>query len=447
MAERVALVSLGCAKNLVDSEVMLGLLAEAGYQIVEEAGAAEVVIVNTCAFIEPAVEEALEALLDLAALEGERKPVVVCAGCLTERYREKLLDQLPEVEAFIGPGSVNRIAEVVRRSLKGERPLVADAPPWLMRAGTPRWRSGAEWSAYVKVAEGCAHRCSYCLVPQLRGPYQSRPAEDIRAECATLVQQGVREICLIAQDTSAYGRDLAPRASLAELVSDLGLEGFDGWVRLQYLHPAGITDELIEAVSQAPAVVPYFDVPLQHADRDILRSMRRPGDAESYLQMLERIRGAIPGAAVRTTFIVGFPGETRRRFEALLEFVQEARFDRLAAFRYWDEQGAASAELPGKVPPEEAQERLDQLMSLQERISLEANRSLVGERLRVLIEGRAEDLEGMVGRSYRDAPEVDGEVLVRAGEGGRHAEAGQFARVVVTDALEHDLAGEIVGCE
>jgi len=317
-----------------------------------------------------------------------------------------------------------------------------------LAAETPRWRSGSEWSAYVKVADGCSYRCSYCLIPQLRGPYRSYALDDIKAECARLVGEGAKELCLIAQDTSAYGRDLAPKTSLAELINELGLDGFDGWVRLQYLHPSGVPEQLIEAVAQTATVVPYFDIPLQHADRDILRSMRRPGDAEEYLKLLGRIRGAIPEAAVRTTFIVGYPGETRRKFETLLEFVREAQLDRVATFTYWDEEGARSAELPDKVPAEEARERLDELMSLQAGISLAKNRSLVGERLRVLIEGEGDEFNEMVGRCYRDAPEVDGQVVVHGEDGERAgAEPGDFVPVMVTEALEHDLVGTIVRCE
>ncbi len=443
MAETVALVSLGCAKNLVDSETMLGLLEQAGYDIVEDARRAEVIIVNTCAFIEPAVEEAIDALLDLADFKQDACRVLVCTGCLTQRYGKSLLNELPDVDAFVGPGSVGRIVEAVRGALAGQRPFLADAPPYLQHAGTPRWRSGAEWSAYVKIADGCDHRCSYCLIPGLRGPYRSRPPEDVGAECAGLIAEGVKEICLIAQDTSAYGRDLEPRSSLADLLKGLDLDGYDGWVRVQYLHPAGITEELLETVANTPAVVPYFDIPLQHADREILRSMRRAGEAEEYLRLLERIRSAMPEAALRTTFIVGYPGESAEKFESLLEFVREARFDRVAVFTYWDEEGSASAELPGKVAPEEARERLDELMSVQAGVSLARNAWFVGRELRVLAESESEHGDGMVGRCYRDAPEVDGQVLVRGADGARaRVEAGQFVQVTVTEALEYDLAGE-----
>jgi ribosomal protein S12 methylthiotransferase len=434
--ESVALVSLGCSKNLVDSEVMHGLLDDAGYRISEDVHSADVIIVNTCAFIRPAVEEAVEALLDLADLKSDGAKCLICAGCLTERYRDRLAEQLPEVDAFVGPGSVGEIVHVVERCLEGDRPIAAAKPPWLYGATTPRLRSGPEWLAYVKVAEGCDHRCSYCMIPDLRGPRRSRTAEDIRAEVARLIDEGVREICLIAQDTSAWGRDLEGDWTLARLLRSLDVGAWDGWLRLQYLHPGNMTDDLLAAVAGIPQVARYFDIPLQHADEAILRSMRRPGDAESYLELIDRIREAVPGAALRTTFIVGYPGESRRRFERLLRFAREARFDRLSAFRYWDEPGTAAAELPDQVPESEANDRRDELMMAQERISAEINRELIGRQLRVLVERPGEEPDEMVGRSCRDAPEVDGEVIV---QGDPPPQPGRFVTVTVTGADEHDL--------
>lgn len=441
MATTVALVSLGCPKNLVDSEVMLGLLAEAGYEVVEQAEGAEVVIVNTCAFIEPAVEEAVEALLDLSDLKARGTRCLICAGCLTARYREELRDELPEVDAFIGPGAVPRIAEIVERCLAGERPYEAGEAPWLYQAATARIRSGQEWLAWVKIADGCSHRCAYCMIPSLRGPYRSRPPDDIRAEVAGLLAEDVREICLIAQDTSAWGNDLPGEHSLAGLLRALDLGDWDGWLRLMYLHPDGMTEALLEAVAATPQVVRYFDLPLQHADRAVLRSMGRRGDAESYLGLLDRIREALPGAAIRTTFIVGYPGESRAQFEGLLRFVEAARFDRLSAFRYWDEPGTRAEHLADKVDPEEAQDRLDELMELQAGIAQEINEGLVGRRLRVLIEEPGEEPGTMLGRSYRDAPEIDGNVVV-TGPGAADLRPGAFAEVAIRAAEEHDLRGE-----
>ncbi len=441
MSHTVALVSLGCPKNLVDSEVMLGLLEQAGYRIVDEVEGAEVVIVNTCAFIEPAVEEAVEALLDLGDLKASGMRCLICAGCLTARYGAELPAEMPEVDAFIGPGAVPEVARIIERCLAGERPVEMPPAPWLYAADTPRVRTGREWLAHVKVADGCDHRCAYCMIPSLRGPYRSRPAEDIRAEVAGLIGEGVREICLIAQDTTAWGSDLPGDETLADLLGALELGGWDGWLRLQYLHPDGITDALLAAVSGSGQVVEYFDIPLQHADRAILRSMGRRGDAESHLAMLERIRGMMPEAAVRTTFIVGFPGESRERFESLLRFVEQARFDRLSAFRYWDEPGTRAYELGDKVDPAEAQDRLDELMELQARISREINERFVGRTLRVLVEEDGEQPGEVLGRSYRDAPEIDGSVIIACETAGSCPEQGHFADVLVHAALDHDLRG------
>lgn len=440
----VALVSLGCPKNLVDSEVMLGLLQNAGYEVVEEVTEAEVVIVNTCAFIEPAVEEAVEALLDLVDLKREGSArCVICAGCLPERYRERLQEEIPEVDGFLGPGSVAEVVEVVERCLAGERSFRLSPVPWLYRYDTPRLRSGAQWLAHVKIADGCSHRCSYCMIPSLRGPYRSRGADDVRAEIRGLIAEDVREICLIAQDTSAWGRDLEGDWTLARLLESLDLGGWDGWIRLQYLHPDGISDEMIAAVAAVPQVVPYFDIPLQHAAGSVLRSMGRRGDPEAYLEMIGRIRGAIPEAALRTTFIVGYPGETDEDFERLLEFVREARFDRLSAFQYWPEEGTRAAEQEGQVPQDVALDRLDELMLLQHRISLEINESFVGGGLRVLIEQEGEAPTEYAGRSYRDAPQIDGEVVVEAA--GRQPQPGEFIVAEVIEAAEHDLRATYPG--
>lgn len=436
---RVALISLGCPKNLVDSEVMLGLLEEAGHEVVEDVEDADVVIVNTCAFIEPAVEEALEALLDTAELKDRDGggPQIICAGCLTERYGEQLRAELPEVDAFVGPGSVDQIADVVGRCVGEGQLLVQAAPPWLYSAQTPRIRTGREWLAYVKVADGCSHRCAYCMIPSLRGPFRSRQPDDIAREVDNLIADGVRELCLIAQDTSMWGSDLAGGWTLARLLRSLDPGDWDGWVRMQYLYPDGITDELLTAVAEVRQVVPYFDVPLQHAAEPILRSMGRRGGPDSYLEMIGRIREFVPGAAIRTTFIVGYPGETESHFNTLLEFIQQARFDRLSAFRYWDEPGTRAAELPEQVPEGEALERLEMLMLTQTEISQQINDGFVGQRLRVLVERESEDGPEMVGRSYRDAPDVDGEVIIQ----GPAPSPGEYVEVEITEAGEHDLRG------
>ncbi len=435
----VALVSLGCPKNLVDSEVMLGLLEQAGYSIVEDTEQAQVLIVNTCAFIAPAEQEAVEAILDVAELKetGQLK-ALICAGCLPQRHLDSIRDELPEVDVFLTPGAVDQVVEAVQLALKGQREVIKSPLTYICNAETPRWRSAPQWLAYLKVAEGCNNRCSFCTVPSLRGPYRSRPVEDICHELASLIEEGVREVCLIAQDTTNYGHDLEPPASLVQLLDELHTRDFDGWIRIMYMYPSRVSEALIEAVARADAVVPYFDIPFQHVASAVLRQMRRPGNTESYLRLINQIRQIIPKAALRTTFIVGFPGETEQDFQLLLDFVQEARFDRLAVFRYWPEPGTAAAKLPDQVPEEVANQRQEELYSVQEDISLANNERLVGQRLRVLVERELEEGDGWAGRSYRDAPEIDGEVIIYA-EDNNTLELGKFVWAKVEKAQVHDL--------
>jgi ribosomal protein S12 methylthiotransferase len=434
-------VSLGCPKNLVDSEHLLGLLAAEGLQIVEEPAEAEVLIVNTCAFITPAEEEAIEALLDLADLKTEgRCQVLLAAGCLPQRRGEELLSALPELDGCLGVGALPRISELVRRTLGGERVFLSGDLSFSPTVTLPRWHSGAPWLAYLRIADGCDHRCAFCTIPSIRGRYRSRTPEDLQAEFQRLVGEGVQEVCLIAQDTSAYGRDLPGRPDLAELLSRLGEIPFTGWLRLLYLHPAHVTERLLQTMAATPGVLPYLDLPLQHAAGSVLQRMGRAGNKQDYLQLVAKIRSELPGAALRSTFITGFPGETEEEFAELLAFLQEARLDRVSAFRYWPEEGTRAANLPGAVPEEVAEERWAQLMQLQENLSLEANEQLVGRRLQVLVEERREQL--WVGRSYRDAPEVDGEVKIEvAGGVGQEELGGRFLDVQITRAEVHDLLG------
>ena len=440
----VALVSLGCPKNLVDSQVMLGLLEQAGHEIVEDTDQAGVIIVNTCAFIEPAQEEAIEALLDLAALKQGACRALICAGCLTQRHGRDLLEDLPEVDAFVGVGAVERIVEAVQAALAGRR-MVYDAPlEWLYVGATPRLHTGPAWLAYLKVADGCNHRCAFCTIPAIRGPYRSVPPEAVARQLAQFASAGVREVCLVAQDTSAYGQDLTPRVGLAELLDELGRIRYDGWLRLLYLHPGSLDEAAIARMCGGPPFVPYFDIPFQHASRSVLRAMGRAGDADSHLDLVARIRRVEPHAAVRTTFIVGFPGETERDFDTLLEFVAAARFDRVSCFRYWPEPGTRAARLPDQVATELADERLDELMRAQEAISLDINRRFIGRRLTALIEERVPGEKLWLGRTYRDAPEVDGQVSVALPAEEFALEPGEFVDVEVTAAQVHDLSGRLV---
>ena len=440
---RVALVPLGCPKNLVDAEVMLGLLDEAGYEVGVDEHEADVVIVNTCAFVDAAQEEAVEALLDLAELkEHGRCKALIVAGCLSQRFGEQLFEELPEIDGILGPGDVAGVADVVRRALAGRRPVEIEGLRQ-EEAPAPRWAPEAAVSRYVKVAEGCDHSCAFCTIPQLRGPYRSRPADRIIQECRAMVEAGTREIVLVGQDTSAYGLDLQPQESLSRLLQSLRTPALEGWVRVMYLHPDRVGDQLIETIGEHMLVVNYFDIPFQHASGRVLRSMHRAGDADEYLALVSRIRRAIADAALRTTFLLGYPGETEADFEQLLEFIAEARFDRAACFAFSAQDGTVAAELPDPVPAETVAERVDRFMEAQEALSLERSRHFEGQRLRVLLEYQDDHTGEWVGRSYRDAPEVDGQVLLTADDTTQTLEPGQFVWATIEEALVHDLRGRL----
>ena len=437
---RVNLISLGCPKNLVDSEVMLGHLTEAGHAIEDDPARAEAIIVNTCSFIEPAREEAIEVLLEAA--EHKRSGscrALICAGCLPQRYPDELAAELPEVDAFVGLGEFHRIAEVLSGALAGEKPLPITDRTYLYSHETPRQRVTAPWLAYVKIAEGCRHNCAFCAIPSIRGPLQSRPVESVHTECERLVGEGVREINLISQDSSSYGRDSAGPSLLSDLLATLAQIEGDFWLRVLHLSPTGVDDRLLDVMGQHEKIVPYVDIPLQHASRRILKAMRRPGSAESCLRLIERIRSRLPGAAIRSTFLLGFPGETEEDFQALLEFLEEARLDRVTGFTFSREEGTPAATMKGQVPAAVAEDRLFRMMDLQQDISAENQRRFLGQELRILVEEQ-QPRAVLVGRSVRDAPEIDGSVIA-TGEG----RPGEFVRVKITEADEHDLYGSVVG--
>jgi ribosomal protein S12 methylthiotransferase len=439
----VALVPLGCPKNDVDAEVMLSKLEQAGYEVGVDLHDADVIIVNTCAFIDAAQDEAVEALLDMAELKsaGACRALVV-SGCLGQRFGRDLLDEIPEVDGVIGPGDVSQIADVVAGALSGRRPVEVDGLGEV-EASPLRWPAGSPVSRYVKVAEGCDHQCAFCTIPSLRGPFRSRPAEAIVQECRAMAESGTKEIVLVAQDTSAYGLDLTPPESLTRLLQGLKTLPFDGWVRVMYLHPDRVDEPLIATIGAHLHVVKYFDLPLQHVAERLLRSMRRGGSVEEYLSLVTSIRKAIPAAAIRGTFLVGYPGETEQDFEGLLDFLAEAQLDRAACFIFSPQEGTEAAHLPGRVPPEVAAERLDRFMEAQEACSLERNRHFEGQRLRVLLETKDEETGEWVGRSYRDAPEIDGEVRLVSSPGEANVLPGQFVWAVIEEALVHDLRGRL----
>jgi ribosomal protein S12 methylthiotransferase len=442
---KVGLVSLGCPKNLVDSEVMLGLLARAGHRIAAQADEAEAIIVNTCSFIGAARAEARKTLREMAQHKKGRCRYLILAGCLTAHGADDLERDFPEVDAFVGLGEFPRIARVLRSLEDGSaRRTWVGRPQYLYSSRTPRMLATAPWTGYVKIAEGCDQRCAFCAIPMIRGAMRSRPMEDIERETSNLVGRGVKEIVVIAQDSTAYGRDLYGRPALADLLGRLArVRGLE-WLRVMYWFPGRETLRAARVMAQEAVIVPYIDLPLQHASGRLLRAMRRPGDGDRYLEMIQRLRSMVSGVAIRTTLLVGFPGETEEDFAALVEFVKAARFDRLGVFTYSREKGAAAAALDSRVPAGAARQRKNEIMLLQQRISRQVNESFVGRELRVLVEGqRGKRLpgQGWVARSYRDAPEIDGLVYVRGG----NLKVGEFADVRVTGARDYDLEAAAKG--
>jgi ribosomal protein S12 methylthiotransferase len=436
------MVSLGCPKNLVDSEVMLGRLQEAGYRLVADAQEADVVVVNTCAFIDRAKQESVDAILEMARLKeiGRAKRLVV-TGCLTQRYDAELRKEIPEIDATLGTGQVDEIVRAAggeATSLdEGERGL----PTWVYDHTAPRVLSTPPWLAYVKISEGCDYTCSFCIIPRLRGRHRSRNVEDVVAEARALAARGVREIVLVAQDSTRYGLDRGVRDGLAYLLRRLGRVDGLRWIRVMYAYPSTLTDPILDAIASEEKVVKYVDIPLQHASEPVLKRMKRPTGRGNLLGMVERIRERVPGVAVRTSFIVGFPGETEEDFERLLDFVKAAQFDNVGVFTFSDEEGTASFDLPGRVPARVREARRRRLMALQKRLSARKNRGRVGERVEVLVEGTHPDTGLLLrGRLATQAPEIDGQVILNDGT----ADAGSFVVAEVTEAHPYDLVARIV---
>ncbi len=442
MSERVALVSLGCPKNLVDSEVMVGLLGRAGYEVTTRLDDACAVVVNTCAFIDDAQEEAIETILELAQMKasGGLRALIV-AGCLAQRHGAQLMHEIPEVDAVVGTGDFPDIASVVQRVLAGERLVLVGEPRFLYDDATPRVPSTPPYMAYLKIAEGCSNRCSYCVIPRLRGPYRSRPMDSVLREATALAARGVRELILVAQDTTRYGEDLYGRLALADLLREVSRVDGLQWVRVMYMHPTRVTTELVEVMASEPRICRYVDLPLQHADDEVLRAMNRGGTSEEARRVISMLRDAMPDVTIRTTFMVGFPGETEERFRRLLDFMSEVRFDRAGVFAYSPQDGTRAARLPGRVPSAERMRRRDMAMELQRGISRELNRGKVGRELDVLVLGPSDESELVtVGRSQAEAPEVDGLIYM----GNERPPPGTFRRVRVIDAGDYDLVGEIL---
>ncbi len=438
----VCLISLGCAKNLVDSEHLLGLIDQAGYPIVAAIGAADIAVLNTCGFVQPAVEESIDEILELCARKrsGELKRIIV-VGCMVQRYGYKLRREMPEVDAWLGTASLEHIADLLAGRDDQAPPFHITRPTALADHMTPRLHTLPSYSAYLKIADGCDHKCAYCMIPRLRGPFRSRALESVVTEAERMVDRGVREINLIAQDTAMYGRELKGGITLEVLLrSLLHVRGLS-WIRILYAHPMNISDSLLDLMDQEEAICPYLDIPFQHVNGELLRRMGRAVAGESPRELLARIRSRARPLSIRTTFMVGFPGETEEHFEELLAFVGQAGFDHLGVFVFSPEQGTSAARLDGRVNPEEARRRRDAVMALQAGLLKAKNRRLIGQVVPVLIEGLSAETDLLLaGRTARMAPDVDGRVLINKGE----ARTGQIVPVRINEAYEYDLVGEIV---
>ena len=450
---KVGFVSLGCPKNLVDSEVMMGILARAGYELTPRAGEADVLVVNTCSFIEPAQKESVDSILEMAEYKkfGRAQKLIV-AGCMVERYRNDIREQIPEVDAVIGTGEIEKILEACEGQLRVDDPHAADLPTYLYHDATPRILATPGHTAYIKINEGCDHPCTFCVIPQLRGNFRSRRFESVVREAENLSAAGVREISLIGQDTTFYGEDLGIRDGLATLLERLAQIEDLNWVRFLYCYPNRLTPRLLDTIAAHPRLAKYLDVPLQHASRSVLARMRRGSNGNAFLKMLEKARKAIPGVSMRTSFIVGFPGETENDFRELCDFVRAAEFDWMGVFAYSDEDASKSFALENKVDAKTIARRRDTLMSIQKKISARKLRRQVGQRVQVMLEGPSRDtdliwearLEGM-------APEIDGKVYVTEFEGVNDAaelpSPGTLATIEITESKDYDLIGRVIEFE
>ena len=448
--KKVGFVSLGCPKNLVDSEVMMGTLAEAGYEITSSAEDAETVVVNTCGFIESAKQESIEAIFEATRLkeEGKAKRVVV-AGCLVERYRDDLMKELPEVDAFIGTNEVTRILEAADEKTKfRELPLLPignKSATYLYDFDTPRYRATQSHTAFIKIAEGCDRPCAFCSIPSMRGSFRSRRFGSIIEEARNLAKQGVKEVVLIAQDSSRYGEDLGEVDALAALIRALGeIDGLE-WVRVMYAYPTHISDAFLAAIAETPKAVKYLDMPLQHASRNVLKLMKRGGNRESLERLIARVREKVPGITIRTTFITGFPGETEEDFAELMTFVRNCRFDNVGVFTYSDEEGTPAFELPNKVDTKIAKQRRSRLMKEQAKISKQLNKAKVGQTYKIMFEGLSQESDLLFqGRFEGQTQDIDGYVLINDMPENLKPEMGAIYNVRITEAHEYDLIGELV---
>ncbi|MEL4898404.1 30S ribosomal protein S12 methylthiotransferase RimO [Crocosphaera sp. Alani8] len=430
----IAISHLGCEKNRIDSEHMLGLLAKGGYSIDANEELADYVIVNTCSFIQEARQESVRTLVELA--EANKK--IIISGCMAQHFQEELLEELPEAVALVGTGDYQKIVEVIERVETGERVTeVSQNPTYVADETTPRYRTTNEAIAYLRVAEGCDYRCAFCIIPHLRGNQRSRSIESIVTEAQQLAEQGVKEIILISQITTNYGLDLYGKPKLAELLRELGKVDVP-WIRIHYAYPTGLTEEVISAIQETPNILPYLDLPLQHSHPAILKAMNRPWQGQVNDNIIEKLKKSIPNGTLRTTFIVGFPGETDEHFEHLINFVQRHQFDHVGVFTFSPEEETTAYQMSDQIPTEIAQERRNYLMEIQQPISAQKNQNCVGKTVEVLIEQENPKNQEYIGRSIRFSPEVDGVVYVRG-----ESQLNQIIPVKITDADIYDLYGEV----
>ncbi|WP_031514479.1 30S ribosomal protein S12 methylthiotransferase RimO [Desulfofalx alkaliphila] len=440
--KKVAVVSLGCAKNLVDTENMLGLMCESGYEVTTDESQAQILLVNTCGFIESAKEESIQAILNLAQHKKTTDAKLIVAGCLAQRYKDEIMEQMPEIDAIVGTGNIKEIVDVVEKTLKGQRVNTVKEPGFDLDNYIPRVISIPGHSAYVKIAEGCNNRCAYCAIPSIRGKYRSKPMEIIEEEVRELVNGGIVEIILVAQDTTLYGIDLYGDYKLSELLNRLAKIEQLKWLRVMYCYPTHFMDDLIKTIAETPKVCKYIDLPLQHASDTVLCRMNRRGKVQQIKNLIAKIRANIPDVTLRTSFIVGFPGETEEDFAQLLSFMEEIRFDRVGVFKYSLEEDTPAYEMPNQVDEKTKEERYHRAMALQQKISLNKNREKIGRIIEVLVEGEVPDEPGTyVGRSQGDAPEVDGIVYFKA---GKKVEYGELVQIKITDSAEYDLMGVLI---
>ena len=438
----VLFISLGCDKNLVDSEVMIGLLADRGYQMTDDETRADVIVINTCCFIHDAKEESIQTILEMAEYKktGTLKALIV-TGCLAQRYQEEILEEIPEVDEVLGTTSYDKIVEAIEEALEGRGGVRIEDIDALPLPDTKRLVTTGGHFAYLKIAEGCDKHCTYCIIPKIRGNYRSVPMERLVKEARDLAEDGVKELILVAQETTIYGTDLYGEKSLHRLLRELCK--IDGilWIRILYCYPEEIDDDLIQVMKEEPKICHYLDLPIQHASTEILRRMGRRTSREDLEEIIGKLRREIPDIAIRTTLITGFPGETKEQHEELMDFVDQMEFDRLGVFTYSPEEGTPAAGMEGQVPEEVKEDRQAELMELQQEIAFDLAEDMIGREVLVMIEGKVADENAYVGRTYKDAPNVDGLIFVNTDE---ELMSGDLARVKVTGAAEYDLIGELM---